>query len=236
MVRAARAYSRAVADYAALMHRHRIHVESAHAAFSSELLQPVVNAGYTIKEINNDSVQLVTPTIIINHAGYRFNMGRYRVKLAAGTIRVVQHSGGASANGYRHPHVSSDGSVCWGTGHAAYIDYLVSGNPVEALLALLQILRTYNSTSPYKKIGYWIGKALGANVAVPKVIRYVSLATRLDLLLGEGETFELLGEAATGMLLYECEDLTKVVLVKTREGQLVLREVSNEGSDTTRDT
>lgn len=133
-------------------------------AFELVNLQPAINAGYTIKEVDNSKLVLATPPIIITFGGNRFQMGRYKVIVYQGYIRVVQYSKGlgVTASGYRHPHITpAEGEVCWGTAHGAYINFVESGDPNEALLALLAVLRNYNPESPYRGIGYWAPTIMG---------------------------------------------------------------------------
>jgi len=124
--------------------------------FNLALLEPVIGLGYVVKDITPESVTLATPPIILVHEGHRYKMGRYKVTVGNGSIKVTTYSGGYSSGGYRHPHVTRGGDVCWGTAHQPYVDYINTGNPVEALIALLQVLKSYNHGSPYHSLYHWI--------------------------------------------------------------------------------
>lgn len=77
------------------------------------------------------------------------NMGKYQAvwDLKHKTIRVK--GGKLRANGYRHPHISSDDNVCWGNLKETYVDAVASGNMTRLFEGLHLLLSSYNPGSPY---------------------------------------------------------------------------------------
>jgi len=60
-----------------------------------------------------------------------------------------------SRGGYYHPHVNTNGSVCWGDGYSLVHNLQLRGEFAQLLIYIEQFLRTYNSDGPYEKLRYW---------------------------------------------------------------------------------
>lgn len=94
--------------------------------------------------LNSFQVQGVTlgPYLI----EYRIERSEIRVQEADGCTR--------SRGGHWHPHVGTDGVVCWGAHNRIYTQSL--GNPFEALFLTADFLRTgYNPRGAYSRLENW---------------------------------------------------------------------------------
>lgn len=80
-----------------------------------------------------------------------------RYDMANSNVTVQRGEGcGESVNGYFHPHVCHDGSVCWG--HHTNIYQASLGNPFEALFLTVEFLKTgYYDGGAYHKLSHWEG-------------------------------------------------------------------------------
>lgn len=101
-------------------------------------------------------------------------MGEYRVLwyVREGRIRVDGSDNTMEINDYIHPHVSSDGSVCWGNASQVYAESMRDMNPKNALEALRVILQNYNADSPYQGIEKW-EEYIEANPHHGKKVEYI---------------------------------------------------------------
>jgi len=85
------------------------------------------------------------------------DLGPYRIEFALGSsrIRVYNHDDAVpSRNNHCHPHVGSDGHVCWGEHESVYQASL--GNPFEALFLTAGFLKTgYYATGAYCRLESW---------------------------------------------------------------------------------
>lgn len=90
-------------------------------------------------------------------AGVEMNvdMGRFRVHYTPqrNRIQVFKYQDNLEVrDGYYHPHVSTDNSVCWGNAGNQYVTACREFKPSIAFNALRVILQTYNDESPYRDI------------------------------------------------------------------------------------
>lgn len=69
-------------------------------------------------------------------------------------IRISPYANNIEVNGHTHPHVSSS-TICWGNAEdtvkkgLSYDENFNFSNPEQAFIALRELLKTYNSESPY---------------------------------------------------------------------------------------
>jgi hypothetical protein len=135
----------------------------------TEEIEKILASGfYEISAIYSDYVRFVTlpVTLVENNpaAGVKRSvfLGKFYVtyKPNINEIKVTPFSdSNIKSSSYYHPHVSSSGSVCWGTASELYSSSLSKYEPSKALTALQVILCNYNGNSPYRDIGYFMGNA-----------------------------------------------------------------------------
>lgn len=110
------------------------------------------------------AIVLRTPTVFISHfntkAGINetVRLGRYEVyiPLHLASITVLPCDDNVKVSGVYHPHISSIGQPCWGTGGATVRDALESGHLSTALEVLRSLLCTYNDAGPYQPINRFV--------------------------------------------------------------------------------
>lgn len=85
------------------------------------------------------------------------NLGPYKIEFEIGNSRVrvyATETARVSRNGHPHPHVTSDGAVCWGQHTDIYNGSL--GNPFEALFLTAEFLKTgYYPSGAYCRLDNW---------------------------------------------------------------------------------
>jgi hypothetical protein len=117
-------------------------------------LMKLVPGTYASFRIEDESVIGVTHDVEIEFEGTRYHFDFYNVAvdLRQGKIRI---SGGTNMNGYVHPHVTDENSICWGNvGHL--VDRLVGELDLFGLFQLVhEFLTTYNASDPYQRIEKW---------------------------------------------------------------------------------
>lgn len=114
-------------------------------------------AGQELMSPERMSVVFKTPPVMIKHfnsrAGLQMDvpMGTYRVEWypRQAIINVAPDTDNVIVEGYCHPHVASDGSVCWGNASEAHTKGMTGYDVGVSLEALQVILTTYNAASPY---------------------------------------------------------------------------------------
>jgi hypothetical protein len=99
-----------------------------------------------------------TITMVLNRFQIQgVDLGPYKIEFNLGTsrIRVLNHADCVrSRNGHYHPHVGSDGSVCWGNNES--IHQAALGNPFEALFLTAGFLKTgYYASGAYCRLESW---------------------------------------------------------------------------------
>jgi hypothetical protein len=82
---------------------------------------------------------------------YAVNLGRFEIELDyfSGEIFVGKYSDNVEVNNFYHPHVSSDGKVCWGDAINSFYQYMNSLELSKVMNLLSQLLTSYNAGNPY---------------------------------------------------------------------------------------
>ena len=82
------------------------------------------------------------------------NLGKFdaRFDMRGGILRVVAHSDNVFVSDYIHPHISSNGSVCWGNGGDTALRAQSSMNLIQLFTLLSSVLVNYNSSNPYRSL------------------------------------------------------------------------------------
>jgi hypothetical protein len=72
-------------------------------------------------------------------------------------VRVSNLSADASShNGHPHPHVNTNGAICWGEHEATARAFHAAGDFLPLRDLIENLLRTYNSASPYISLEDWV--------------------------------------------------------------------------------
>jgi len=87
-------------------------------------------------------------------------LGDYKISLELSSLEIdVENIGNTkSYDGYPHPHVSSDGEICWGDAPRRVFDVLNRANPFEILFCVADFLKTsYTPGGAYRRLEDWHG-------------------------------------------------------------------------------
>jgi len=113
---------------------------------------------------NNHGIYFSTQDVFLTHKKPTANiditvpMGKYLIKYMPqdANLYVMEYKDNVKVSSYIHPHVASDGSVCWGTGHDKTMLALANQQPSIAFNILRMVLTSYNDDSPYASLGeFW---------------------------------------------------------------------------------
>ena len=108
-------------------------------------------------EMGNGVLQAVTAPMEIVWDGGRYDMGSYRISLplSSGRLAIHPERGCTDVDGYPHPHVNSDGNPCLGNIGGPLAQLLGEGEHAQAIVLLLEFLRSYNPDNPYIRLERW---------------------------------------------------------------------------------
>jgi hypothetical protein len=117
------------------------------------------NSGFfKLKALQNETLVFHTVNpVIVQHvndrAGVRFSvkLGRFEVRytISTGDLRVLPYSDNIIVDGYYHPHVSTDGKICFGEILFTVIRYLGAADVFSVMSRVQAILMSYNDANPY---------------------------------------------------------------------------------------
>ena len=81
-------------------------------------------------------------------------MGEFLLEHSMGDkyFKVKPFKNNIFSGGHFHPHITSNGSICFGDIKNSYNELLVRQNYSEAVAVILNVLRNYNFKSPYQSI------------------------------------------------------------------------------------
>lgn len=136
--------------------------ENAASAIKEEI-EVVLKDGYwTNPIVYNNYLYLNTQEEIIltqkNKAAnidIELNVGKFAVKISLSNflIEVIPYKNNVSLStmdgSYYHPHVSTQGSICWGDAYQNVSNWLATRNLGKVLKMLYALLFTYSDTNPY---------------------------------------------------------------------------------------
>ena len=123
-------------------------------------LTAMVPGAYLKVDFSGEGITAQTSNIYLeDEDGYGYDLGalevyvpfdsEYEMKVTA-TVSTVYSRGG-----YFHPHVNTNGSVCWGEGYSLVHDLKLRGEYAQLLIYIEQFLRSYNPAGPYEKLRAW---------------------------------------------------------------------------------
>lgn len=137
----------------------------------SDKINEILKAGWYELDVDDlvsqgssiQRVTFITPPITIAHynakAGIEMKvpMGSYKVTWfpRQGQVRAVGHVGHITVEGYQHPHITSEGGICWGNAVDVHSNGMSNFDPKPSLEALQVILQNYNPASPYVRLDAW---------------------------------------------------------------------------------
>ncbi len=136
-----------------LLHRKRLERQAfeEHAGFMK-----LVGRGIRSFVVEEGLLKVTTHPIELDFEGYLYEFGTFEVDLPLGEGRVaIRGLEGTKVDGYPHPHVSTDGTPCFGNISSTVAQLLGDGDHLQALTLILEFLRSYSAENPYRRIEQW---------------------------------------------------------------------------------
>ncbi len=113
---------------------------------------------FKFKTVYNKQIQFETRAHVVltekNEAAgldLSVDLGRFVASLDIGDsrIRILPGENNTIYNGYYHPHVGSDGTICFGDQLPAYTEALIKGDYVEAFHFVMRAITHFNPGNPF---------------------------------------------------------------------------------------
>lgn len=121
----------------------------------------IANPFYEFEKVENGALCFIAGPVVINFekrsakVKYDINLGYFRVSIkptiSSVIVRTYKDNLLTSRN-YYHPHVDTNGSVCWGNAFNAVKEMAATGDMLPAMSAIESLLKNYNEESPYDDI------------------------------------------------------------------------------------
>jgi len=123
-------------------------------------LANLVPGTYLKIDFSGEGITAQTSNIYLeDEDGYGYDLGALEVYVPFDTENEMTvkstNSSVYSRGGYFHPHVNTNGSVCWGEGYDLVYNLQLQGEYAQLLIYIEQFLRSYNPDGPYEKLRYW---------------------------------------------------------------------------------
>ena len=118
----------------------------------------LVPARFEKVELHDWAVIAVTTPIVIEHDSIGYELGRFKITIPfdlSEHLIVVSVDHPTENTDYPHPHVSTDGTVCWGSLSGAAAECRANGDIFHQIVLVDRLLRSYNGGSPYAEIQRW---------------------------------------------------------------------------------
>lgn len=106
-------------------------------------------------DISEVKISVFTNEIYIEYEEDDYYIGKFRIDIQPvdSVIKIINTI--KKVSGYHHPHISQDGTPCFGN-IASTVYYLLIHQDIYQLVTLLiEFLKSYNEDNPYKKIQAW---------------------------------------------------------------------------------
>jgi len=136
-------------------------LERRESTVPNQIAQIVQENFWEFHALNGPNLDLVTKNdLILTHknpaAGVdlRVNFGKFKVSinLQNFSLKVLKHEGNLDLGNFYHPHVYTNGEVCWGTASGTVSQKLPKGELKDVLSLLASVLANYNDGNPYRHL------------------------------------------------------------------------------------
>ncbi len=158
-------YDRAALDYLTRARKAQEQLEDMTNFDPAKRIQDVIEqlqfTNWNFHKFHSNCLEFVSRSdVMLRHiepkAGinYELNCGKYlaRINLSSMTMSMLRYERNAPTTCVPHPHVKSDGHICFGNAADAYNKAVVAGDIVALLKILDAMLPNYNPASPYTSI------------------------------------------------------------------------------------
>lgn len=135
--------------------------------FSDQISQIIRENFWGFHSLNNACLSLVTKNdIILSHINpaanlnLRVNLGKFRVFIHFDEMRLsVQTHGNNVVVGHPHPHIGSEGTICWGDASSLVAEKRAKGEIADVLRLLASVLTNYNPGGPFVQLHRFVEAA-----------------------------------------------------------------------------
>jgi hypothetical protein len=150
-------------------------LERRESTIPGQISQIVQESFWEFFQLNGPNLDLITRNdVILTHKNsaadvdLRVNFGKFKttVNLQNMTINVFTHEGNLNLDSFYHPHVYTNGNICWGTAASTVAGKLPKGEIADVLRLLASVLTNYNDGNPYRALAQFQG--LAKNDAPPR--------------------------------------------------------------------
>lgn len=132
------------------------------AGITNDLKRVLSEGWWSLSKGEEGTISLITPEVILTfvNEGAKItsavNLGRYllEVKVPATSLVAAIHAydNNPDAEGYYHPHVTSDGNICTGDMSEAYHAACNNFRFYDLVAIMKKVLTNYNDESPYVEL------------------------------------------------------------------------------------
>lgn len=122
------------------------------------LLSGLVPERLASVRFEEESVVAITHPVTIRYDDFEYQMGTFSIEVPLsvdGMVRIRSVSRVTDNTEYPHPHVSYDGTPCWGNFHSHLLECRMRGDLFHVVLLADDLLHSYNAASPYVRIERW---------------------------------------------------------------------------------
>jgi hypothetical protein len=125
-------------------------------------------------KITKDRISKLYKDVTVDYSGTEYNLGDYRINIQISDFEHFSNSREVYNSAYGdlvkqlfsgdpgpiHPHIDSDGHICFGEGGAAANNALANGRIIDFFDIVEAIITTYNDNSPYSSIESFFGETI----------------------------------------------------------------------------
>ena len=106
-------------------------------------------------DISEVKISVFTNEIYIDYEDNDYYIGKFRIDIQPvdSVIKIINTV--KKVSGYHHPHISQDGTPCFGNISSTVYYLLIHQDIYQLVTLLIEFLKSYNEDNSYKKIQYW---------------------------------------------------------------------------------
>lgn len=135
--------------------------ERRESTIAGQISQIAQESFWEFHQLYGENVDLITKSdVILTHknsaAGVdlRVNMGKFAARLNLKTMNLLVYTfeGNLNLGGFYHPHIYTNGSICWGNASSTAALKLPKGEVADIFRLLASVLVNYNDGNPYRSL------------------------------------------------------------------------------------
>lgn len=106
-------------------------------------------------DASEGKITVSTNDISIEHDDNDYYIGKFRIDIYPIKSEIRFTNLIKKVKGYHHPHISQDGTPCFGNIASTVYYLLIHQDLFQLVTLLIEFLKSYNEDNPYKSIDYW---------------------------------------------------------------------------------